>query len=78
MFGSTPHHVNITWTSCNRFLVLVFDKINRTTHGNSLLEGGSDVTDVIVVVTVRNFPNWKVVQTNIMDVTTAVIVQNFL
>jgi hypothetical protein len=50
MSGSTPHHVNITWTSCNRFLVSVFDKINRTTRKNSLLEGGGDVTDV----TVRN------------------------
>ena len=49
MFGSTPHHVNITWTSCNRFLVSVFDKISRTTRGNSLLEGGGDVTDVTVM-----------------------------
>jgi hypothetical protein len=73
MSGSTPHHVNITWTFCNRFLVSIFDKINKTIRGNSLLEGGGDVTDV----TVRNFPNWKVVQTDVMDVTTAVTVQNF-
>jgi len=29
-------------------LFLFFDKINRTTRGNSLLEGGGDVTDVTV------------------------------
>jgi hypothetical protein len=56
MSGSTPHHGNITWTSCNRFLVSVFYELNKTTRGNSLLEGGGDVTDVIVAVIVRNFP----------------------
>jgi hypothetical protein len=47
--GSTPAPNQAEpWTSCNRFLVYVFDKINRTTHGNLLLEGGGDVTDVTV------------------------------
>jgi len=47
--GSTPTPNQVEpWTSCNRFFVSVFDKINRTTRGNSLLEGGGDVTNVTV------------------------------
>ncbi len=47
--GSTPAPNQVEpWTSCNRFLVSVFDKINRITRGNSLLEGGGDVMDVTV------------------------------